>query len=990
MVVENKAYRESADGTRYPMFFRGAALRQPAPSAKKEEQQDSASVSESAEEGGTPSRPRRNRARPQNFINYRQENEAGMPGNPMEPLSPEDSEDPYEDLVFWTKCYNHPYWPSIKCSEEEIRVLKENDGVDFEKESIKAGGAEVTAVLFLGSNSKGIVKSAEMLPYSENFDVHSRKKSSLQFRLGLEKADELVLQKRAARKNETTCNVCNKEVADAPPSDDALMEVETPPPQAGTDNRMTCARCLTPAHAKCVEKAGSLANPFGNDLDPVWFCALCTRQAPTTVRSRTDQEARALKRAHKRKSQRSSDAPRRTRATTPPPASAERRNGNGVALELLGGAGRGGGGSSSSVRGSANNTPRSTGGARDLMSSNANGGTASGSALKRKDATNQDAHEDSCFICGDGGVLLMCDFPSCPKSYHKYCLRGLEGHDEEDEDEDAPEKTWHCPWHTCAVCAVGEHQATQQHHLQKNTASSSSASSTSSVGSANGSGTHNLGRKRTALPPPPALGSIKVPTIMEKDSSNSSALPARLERTGSDIVEGFVRCASCPTSLCTKHMRAPRPVFDGKKHGVPRAISRPAKRGYFKCVHCVGGASDGATSSHVPSPLVQLAQLLHRVWSRAVNSHDRICKIFLEEMDVTHVPQAGRRVLNEAIARGGVRTMLDVRDKVWRLEYRDWASFNTDVNTISGLVRTVYGGSSPLIKETARTLPLLVTQAHAAVARQVSEAEERIAELQEIPGPAFDNKSFATGGLFPSVVMAGQQSGQARAVGKRRSIDEWERYLENSSFAASKELRDPGARPAREEAHGIAAALLAAAQSHSGFNDHLPPSRQTLDEMLENQSMVLRSALRGTAMLRDAVSRTLEGFASTELSSDGIVTLGEMRLAAEYRMVNRNLRAKNANLTTMLSIERTAREQLEKRVQELEAQLGQSTTGTLKRPALEVAIGNDDGDNKANEDVSIEQKDNNAEGEGEIQQAQGRQQRRLRNSPAAKKARVSA
>jgi hypothetical protein len=31
-------------------------------------------------------------------------------------------------------------------------------------------------------------------------------------------------------------------------------------------------------------------------------------------------------------------------------------------------------------------------------------------------------HEDSCFQCGDGGELVMCDKKDCPKAYHLLCL----------------------------------------------------------------------------------------------------------------------------------------------------------------------------------------------------------------------------------------------------------------------------------------------------------------------------------------------------------------------------------------------------------------------------------------------------------------------------------------------------------------------------------------------------------------------------------------
>lgn len=51
-------------------------------------------------------------------------------------------------------------------------------------------------------------------------------------------------------------------------------------------------------------------------------------------------------------------------------------------------------------------------------------------------------HEDDCFICGDGGELLMCDKGGCSKCYHKGCLGG---------DVNVRGK-WICPWHFCDEC----------------------------------------------------------------------------------------------------------------------------------------------------------------------------------------------------------------------------------------------------------------------------------------------------------------------------------------------------------------------------------------------------------------------------------------------------------------------------------------------------------------------------------------------------------
>jgi hypothetical protein len=30
--------------------------------------------------------------------------------------------------------------------------------------------------------------------------------------------------------------------------------------------------------------------------------------------------------------------------------------------------------------------------------------------------------EDLCFFCQDGGEVILCDFPQCPKVYHQACI----------------------------------------------------------------------------------------------------------------------------------------------------------------------------------------------------------------------------------------------------------------------------------------------------------------------------------------------------------------------------------------------------------------------------------------------------------------------------------------------------------------------------------------------------------------------------------------
>ncbi|XP_060771322.1 histone-lysine N-methyltransferase, H3 lysine-36 specific isoform X2 [Neoarius graeffei] len=50
--------------------------------------------------------------------------------------------------------------------------------------------------------------------------------------------------------------------------------------------------------------------------------------------------------------------------------------------------------------------------------------------------------EDECFYCGDGGQIISCKKPGCPKVYHADCLNLSK----------RPAGRWECPWHQCNEC----------------------------------------------------------------------------------------------------------------------------------------------------------------------------------------------------------------------------------------------------------------------------------------------------------------------------------------------------------------------------------------------------------------------------------------------------------------------------------------------------------------------------------------------------------
>ncbi|KAL9248830.1 Zinc finger CCCH domain-containing protein, partial [Drosera capensis] len=68
-------------------------------------------------------------------------------------------------------------------------------------------------------------------------------------------------------------------------------------------------------------------------------------------------------------------------------------------------------------------------------------GVVSQGAVKR--AKKED--EDVCFICFDGGSLVLCDRRDCPKAYHPACVK-------RDEAFFRGRLRWNCGWHLCNSC----------------------------------------------------------------------------------------------------------------------------------------------------------------------------------------------------------------------------------------------------------------------------------------------------------------------------------------------------------------------------------------------------------------------------------------------------------------------------------------------------------------------------------------------------------
>ncbi|XP_062209593.1 zinc finger CCCH domain-containing protein 19-like isoform X2 [Phragmites australis] len=71
-------------------------------------------------------------------------------------------------------------------------------------------------------------------------------------------------------------------------------------------------------------------------------------------------------------------------------------------------------------------------------------------AAKPARARKEDEDEVVCFICFDGGNLVVCDRRGCPKVYHPACIK-------RDEAFFQSRSKWNCGWHICSSCEKAVH-----------------------------------------------------------------------------------------------------------------------------------------------------------------------------------------------------------------------------------------------------------------------------------------------------------------------------------------------------------------------------------------------------------------------------------------------------------------------------------------------------------------------------------------------------
>ncbi|XP_019083929.1 PREDICTED: zinc finger CCCH domain-containing protein 19-like isoform X1 [Camelina sativa] len=81
----------------------------------------------------------------------------------------------------------------------------------------------------------------------------------------------------------------------------------------------------------------------------------------------------------------------------------------------------------------------------DEETKSAGGKRKRGRNTKTVKGTGKKKEEDVCFMCFDGGDLVLCDRRGCPKAYHPSCV-------DRDEAFFQSKGKWNCGWHLCSKC----------------------------------------------------------------------------------------------------------------------------------------------------------------------------------------------------------------------------------------------------------------------------------------------------------------------------------------------------------------------------------------------------------------------------------------------------------------------------------------------------------------------------------------------------------
>jgi len=326
-----------------------------------------------------------------------------------------------------------------------------------------------------------------------------------------------------------------------------------------------------------------------------------------------------------------------------------------------------------------------------------------------------------------------------------------------------------------------------------------------------------------------------------------------------------------------------------------------------------------------PPAHVVLGRILIKVWSALLNLHS--FHLYLNPL----------KHIVDGSANKSPSNFSEIKDKIWTLRYTSLGEFKKDVEYALRSDSKKPGNETQ--SEAFANFNLLFNQYVRPYEEQLKEIEQR----QKRWPPSEINKIVEEKNLLLSKTLysfAPYKLKEVKVETQQKRNEEWAMRITDSNNIAMTENEGP------DEAIGVLASLAQAAissgssgnDSNSGGEarqrqnskcrghnlDFVPFSNEEIQNMIAKQASVLQKGLVNLAKLKKAVainSTAVQESQGGSGSNPQVLTLGEMRTAAEYRVANNMLKSQLAEMKKMLDVERQARMAAEEMVRNLKKRL---------------------------------------------------------------------
>ena len=430
---------------------------------------------------------------------------------------------------------------------------------------------------------------------------------------------------------------------------------------------------------------------------------------------------------------------------------------------------------------------------------------------------------DYCFVCGDGGTLVLCDFPHCPRAYHQACVAPTfpQALDESPSSaSDVMDEPWFCPSHCCNVCGV----------LQA---------------------TPNLDTKFLTLPK-------QLCAQLMAEKQRYMARPTSAEREVSQTPNTLkqaelVLCHGCPFSICQtceceetaeaiEHSRA---IGTGDKSRAPS--------GYFHSTNSViipahipassvyklplqGGSRHYCQHCAKPSQALKLSRVLEMAWSRMCQSRCALPFMlpFLRPGEADDNTDAKNILVHDEWNFPEQKTcFVKILEDIRTCKYQTSAEFLQDVKSVRGVVEQAYSTFANMSDE-KKVVPVKSSEDHEAILRNVPKYAEivqsgLIQNVQEVEPhpyakyfPSSEEKnvlvnSFDTALRLCESVLSEKRTLLARLESELNASKGTASLKSAESSQSSEERNDAPFKKCKIES-SIPVALESCSSSHSGDN----------------------------------------------------------------------------------------------------------------------------------------------------------------------------